>query len=126
MKKMKSLKRHLLLPFGISVAAGIAVCTGTALLCSLLMSALQLPVEWGDGLGAFALTAGCLSAGYVLGRKKKREGIKQGLLCAAAFLLLSLLLGIIFGDISFGGIAGKAMLCTAAGVVGGIAGVNGK
>ena len=126
MKKLKSLKRHLLLPFGISVAAGMAVCIGVTLLCSFLMSALQLPVEWGDGLGAFSLTAGCLAAGYVLGRKKKREGIKQGILCSAAFLLISLLFGVIFGEISFWGIAGKAMLCTAAGVSGGIAGVNGK
>lgn len=126
MKRLKSLKKHLLLPFGISVAAGSAVCAAVTLLCSLLMSIVQLPVEWGGGLGLFSLTAGCLTAGYVLGRKKKKEGIKQGFLCGAALLLISLLLGIFFGELSFWGIIGKALICIAAGITGGVAGVNSK
>ena len=126
MKRLKSLKKHLLLPFGISVAAGSAVCAAVTLLCSLLMSIIQLPVEWGGSLGLFSLAAGCLTAGYVLGRKKKKEGIKQGFLCGAALLLISLLLGIFFGELSFLGIIGKALICIAAGIAGGVAGVNSK
>lgn len=126
MKKMKSLKKHLLLPFGISVAAGAAVCAAAALLCSLLMSGIQLPVEWGGGLGLFSLSLGCLTAGYILGRKKRKEGIKQGFLCGAALLLISLALGIFFGEVSFWGFFGKFLICMAAGITGGVLGVNSK
>lgn len=126
MKKLKSLKKHLLLPFGLSVAAGAAVCAAATLLCSLLMSIIQLPVEWGGGLGHFSLSLGCLTAGYILGRKKKKEGIKQGFLCGAALLLISFILGIFFGEISFWGFFGKALICTASGITGGVLGVNSK
>lgn len=126
MKKLKSLKKHLLLPFGISVAAGLAVCAAVTVLCSLLMSMVQLPVEWGGGLGLFSVAVGCLTAGYVLGRKKKKEGIKQGFLCGAALLLISLLSGVLFGEISFWGTVGKALTYITAGIAGGVAGVNGK
>lgn len=126
MRRLKSLKKHLLLPFGLSVAAGAAVCAAITLLCSLLMSIIQLPIEWGSGLGLFSLSLGCLTAGYVLGRKKKKEGIKQGFLCGTALLLISLLLGIFFGEISFWGFIGKALICILAGITGGVAGVNSK
>lgn len=126
MRKLKSLKKHLLLPFGISAAVGAAVCAAVTLLCSMLMSIIQLPVEWGGGLGLFSLSLGCLAAGYVLGRKKKKEGIKQGFLCGSAMLLMSLILGIFFGEVSFWGFIGKAAVCIVTGITGGVAGVNGR
>lgn len=124
MKRLKSLKRHLFLPFGISVTIGAAVCAAVTILNSVLMSLFQLPVEWSGTLGLISLSSGCLSAGYVLGRKKKRAGIKQGFLCAAAFFLTSLILGSFFGEVSFTGAVGKAFVCFLAGAVGGVLGVN--
>ena len=46
------------------------------------------------------------------------------LLCGSGLLLISLVLGFIFGDVSFGGIAGKALVCWIVGAVGGVLGVN--
>lgn len=121
---MKSLKKHLFLPFIVSAAIGILVCGASALLCSALMSALRLPVEWGEGFGLFSLSTGSLFSGYVLGRKKKRAGIKQGFLCGTALFLTALILSLLFGEISFISAAKKLVLCTVCAIFGAIAGVN--
>ena len=124
MKKFKSLKKHLFLPFALSLAVGGAVCLAVLFLFSLIMWVLQLPIEWSGFLGLLALTFGCFAGSFALGKQKKREGIKQGLLCGSGLLLISLVLGFIFGDVSFGGIVGKALVCWLAGAVGGVFGVN--
>ena len=124
MKKFKSLKKHLFLPFALSLAVGGAVCFAILLFFSLIMWILQFPVEWGGLLGSIALAFGCFAGGLALGKQKKREGIKQGLLCGSGLLLISLVLGFIFGDVSFGGIVGKALVCWITGAVGGVFGVN--
>ena len=124
MKKIKSLKKHLFLPFILSLAVGGEVCLSVLLLFSLILWILQFPVEWSYFLGLLALAFGCFAGGLALGKQKKREGIKQGLLCGSGLLLISLVLGFIFGDVSFGGFIGKALVCWLAGVVGGVFGVN--
>lgn len=124
MKRLRSLKKHLFIPFVISVAAGVLVCAAAMLLFSFIMSIVQFPVEWGGAFGYISLSAGCLSSGYILGRKKKREGIKQGFLCGFTLFLISLVLSLALGDISFLGAVGKGLMCAASGVVGGVAGVN--
>ncbi len=124
MKKFKSLKRHLFLPFLLSLAVGGAVCLAVLLFLSLIMWIMQFPVEWSYFLGLLALSFGCFAGGFALGKQKKREGIKQGLLCGSGLLLISLVLGVAFGDVSFGGFIGKALVCWIVGAVGGVFGVN--
>lgn len=124
MKRFKSLKRHLFMPFLLSLILGGSVCMAALLLNSLIMWIMQFPVEWSYFLGLLALSCGCFTGGFVLGRQKKRQGIKQGLLCGSGLLLISLVLGFIFGDVSFGGFFGKALVCWIVGAVGGVFGVN--
>ena len=124
MKRFKSLKKHLFLPFIISLLAGGLVCLAALIFNSLVMWIMQLPVEWSYFLGLFSLSCGCFAGGFVLGKQKKREGIKQGLLCGSGLLLICLVLGFIFGDISFGGFFFYFLVCWIAGAVGGVLGVN--
>ena len=126
MRRMRTLKEHLLLPFGISVTVGAFAAVTVLLLTSAVMFVLQLPADWGYVMGLVSLAVGCLAAGYVLGRKKHKGGIKQGALCGMALFLLCLIGGFIFGSVTVGGFFAKLAVCLTAGVIGGVAGVNSK
>lgn len=121
---MKNLKQHIYRPFVISVAIGAAAALGAVLLCSAGVYVLQLPVEICRTLGSVSLTFGCFASAYVLGRLKQRHGIKQGVLCGSALFLLCLVGSIIFGEVTAAGFFGRLTLCTLAGAIGGVAGVN--
>lgn len=124
MRKIKSLKKHLLLPFLLSLLIGGAAALAALILNSLIMYLFQLPVEWGYFLGLLTLSVGCFAGSFALGRRKKRNGIKQGLLCSGGFLLIVLVFGLILGDVSFGGFLLKGFVCNLAGIMGGVIGVN--
>lgn len=126
MKRMRSLKEHIMLPFGTAVTAGALAAIAVLLLTSLVLFVLQLPADWGYIMGLLSLSVGCLTAGYVLGRKKRRSGIKQGLLCGTALFLLCLIGGLIFGSVTAGGFFAKLAVCLIAGVIGGVTGVNSR
>lgn len=126
MRRMKSLKEHLLLPFGMAVTAGAAAALCVLLLSSAVLFVLQLPQAWSYTMGLLSLAAGCLTAGYLLGRKKQRSGIRQGALCGMAMFLLCLVGGLFLGTVTAAGFFGKLAVCLCAGVVGGVAGVNGR
>ena len=126
MKRMRSLKEHIMLPFGTAVTAGALAAIAVLLLTSLVLFILQLPADWGYIMGLLSLSVGCLTAGYVLGRKKRRSGIKQGLLCGTALFLLCLIGGLIFGSVTAGGFFAKLGVCLIAGVIGGVTGVNSR
>lgn len=76
---MKNLKQHIYRPFGISVIIGMACSLTAIVLCSAALYALQLPVEINGVFAAFSLTAGCFASGFVLGKQKRKHGLKQGL-----------------------------------------------
>ena len=124
MKRIRSLKEHMMLPFGVAMTVGIAAAAAVLLIASLVMFVLQLPAEWGYVMGLTALTVGCAAAGYALGKMKCRSGIKQGMLCGGALFLLCLAGGVILGSVTVGGVFAKLGICLCAGIVGGVAGVN--
>lgn len=126
MKRMRSLKEHIMLPFAAAVTAGAFAATAVLLLTSLVLFVLQLPADWGYIMGLVSLSTGCFVSGYVLGRKKRKGGIKQGLLCGLALFLLCLIGGLIFGSVTVGGFFAKLAVCVIAGVSGGVMGVNNR
>ena len=126
MKRMRSLKEHIMLPFGMAVTAGAFAAVAVLLLTSLVLFVLQLPADWGYIMGLLSLSVGCFTAGYVLGRKKRRSGIKQGALCGTAMFLLCLIGGVFFGSVTLGGALAKLAVCMIAGITGGVSGVNGR
>ena len=126
MRRMRSLKEHIMLPFGIAVTVGALAAIAVLLLTSLVLFLLQLPADLGYIMGLLSLSAGCLTAGYVLGRSKRKNGIKQGALCSVTLFLLCLIGGVIFGSVTLGGFFSKLLVCLTAGIIGGVAGVNSK
>ena len=126
MKRMRSLKEHIMLPFGMALTVGAAAMAVVLLMTGVVMFVLQLPAEWGYVMGLTALSVGCVTAGYVLGRMKCRSGIKQGVLCGTALFLLCFIGGIILGSVTVGGVFAKLGVCLSAGIVGGVMGVNNR
>lgn len=115
-----------MLPFAAAVTVGAFAAIAVLLLTSLVLFILQLPADSGYVMGLLSLSVGCLAAGYVLGRKKGKGGIKQGLLCGIALFLLCLIGGMIFGSVTVGGFFSKLAVCVIAGAAGGVAGVNSR
>ena len=115
-----------MLPFAAAVTAGAFAAITVLLLSSLVLFILQLTADSGYVMGLLSLSAGCLTAGYVLGRKKRRGGIKQGMLCGTALFLLCLIGGVFFGSVTAGGFFAKLAVCLTAGIIGGVAGVNSR
>ena len=115
-----------MLPFGTAVTAGAFAAVAVLLLTSLVLFVLQLPADWGYIMGLLSLSTGCFVAGYVLGKRKRRSGIKQGLLCGMALFLLCLVGGIISGSVTAGGFFAKLAVCLIAGITGGVTGVNSR
>ena len=126
MKRMRSLKEHIMLPFAAAVTAGAFAAVAVLLLTSLVLFVLQLPADWGYIMGLVSLSTGCFVSGCVLGRKKGQGGIKQGLLCGMALFLLCLAGGVVFGSVTVGGFFSKLAVCVIAGVTGGVTGVNSR
>ncbi|MCM1054820.1 MAG: TIGR04086 family membrane protein [Bacteroides sp.] len=121
---MKNLKQHIYRPFAVSAAVGAVSVLIAAAVCSAAVYAMQLPVEICGALGVLSLGFGCLAAGYTLGRKKQRHGIKQGVLCGSALFLLCVSASVIFGSVTAAGFFARLAVCIVFGAVGGVIGVN--
>ncbi|MBD5115311.1 MAG: TIGR04086 family membrane protein [Ruminococcaceae bacterium] len=121
---MKNLKQHIYRPFAISVAIGAASVFAALLISAAVVYMMQLPVEICGVFGVISLAFGCMAAGYALGRKKQRQGLKQGFLCGIALFLLCVFGSLIFGSVSAAGFFGRLVACVISGAVGGVIGVN--
>lgn len=121
---MKNLKQHIYRPFAISVAIGTVSVFAALVISAAVVYMMQLPVEICGAFGVLSLAFGCLTAGYALGRKKQRRGLKQGFLCGVALFLLCLFGSLIFGSVSAAGFFGRLAVCVIFGAVGGVIGVN--
>lgn len=122
--KMKNLKQHIYRPFAVSLTVGAVSVLASLILSAAAVYVMQLPVEACGAFGVLSLSLGCLAAGYMLGRKKLRHGIKQGLLCGAALFLLCVILSAVFGSVTAAGFFGRLAVCAVSGAVGGVIGVN--
>lgn len=122
--KMKNLKQHIYRPFAVSLTVGAVSVLASLILSAAAVYVMQLPVEVCGAFGTLSLSLGCLAAGYVIGRKKLRRGIKQGFLCGTALFLLCVILSAVFGSVTAAGFLGRLAVCTVSGAVGGVIGVN--
>lgn len=119
----KKRKRSAAAPF----AAGVAVGFAAALIVS-AAGAAAIALGGSAGLaGVISVAAagvGCFFGGRTAGALRRSGGLKTGALCGVLIFLPLLLLSLVFGQC--GGVLMwfKAALCTAAGAVGGVFGVN--
>ncbi len=111
-----------------AVYAALA-CAGAVFLTSAAFSWIATAIDLSDGaftlMSSIALCAGCFAAAYTAAKRRRRDGIKTGLLCGAVIFLVILTAGLVFvKSFSAGGFFTKLLIILICSAVGGIVGVN--
>lgn len=123
MRKKKKSSR--LMPYGAGLCLGyaaLAVISGIAAVIVLITD-----VSAAAGISAIAaIAAGSFISGRVVGKTNRKNGMKSGAVCGAAFIVPILLLSVIFGKAGTFMLFVKIVLSIVFGSAGGISGVNAK
>jgi len=111
-----------------AVYAALA-CAGAVFLTAAVFSHIAAAIDLSDGaftlMSSIALCAGCFAAAYTAAKRRRRDGIKTGLLCGAVIFLVILTAGALFvKSFSAGGFFTKLLMVLLCSAVGGIVGVN--
>lgn len=123
MRKKKKDPR--LLPYAVGIAAGY----GALLLISGIAALIVLITDVTALAGAsaiFAIAAGSFINGRIVGKIKRKSGLKTGALCGAVFIVPIILLSVIFGKAGSFMLFVKIILSVIFGAAGGVSGVNAK
>ncbi len=112
-----------------AVVQSVLSCVGAVFLTLLAFSAIGTVIDLSDGaftvMSSVALCAGCFGASFTAAKKRRRNGLKTGLLCGAIIFGVTFLGGIIFvRSFSVGGFFTKILIILICSILGGIIGVN--
>ncbi|MBQ8786530.1 MAG: TIGR04086 family membrane protein [Oscillospiraceae bacterium] len=112
-----------------AVVYSIFACIGAVFVTSLIFSAIATVIDLSDGaftvMSSAALCAGCFAASFVAAKRRKRNGLKTGLLCGIIIFAVTLLGGIFFvRSFTVGGFFTKMLIILICSSLGGIIGVN--
>lgn len=113
----------------IMIISAALACVGALFLAVTVFSAIASVIDFSDGtfhvLSGIALCAGCFAASYTAAKRRRRYGLKTGLLCGAVIFGVLLLGGILFvRSFSAGGFFTKLLIIMVCSAIGGIIGVN--
>lgn len=110
--------------YALSSAVG-GICTGGCLaLSAWLMSALQIPLSLAQLFALFSLGAGCMLAGFLCGKIKRRKGLKNGFICAVILLSVCMLGALLLGTVNGTDAISKTITAVVTGCTGGVLAVN--
>lgn len=111
----------------LSAGWGLLVILMVIMLCSLVLTKIDVSDPVITVIASAALCAGAYSAGYVCAKSRRRHGLALGLLCGA-FIFTAIFAVSLFFARSSQGLNGssKLLLALLFGAVGGIVGVNSK
>ncbi|MGN0621261.1 MAG: TIGR04086 family membrane protein [Porcipelethomonas sp.] len=127
MSRKKSIRSRKYYSFAVSMISGVMISSIVFFLCSFAISIADIPYGITVFMGSVVVASGGFAAGRSLGKRKRRGGIKCGVICAcaltAAFIALSFFLT---GKIHVPGVLKKSVLLLVCSVAGGISGVNTK
>lgn len=102
-----------------------AVCSGVLLLVfAAAMYILGLPPSMADALSLISFAAGCALSGLLCGLIKRKNGLRNGVICALALFLPLALISALSGSLSGGGIIPELLTALAASCTGAVIGVN--
>lgn len=112
-----------------AIVHSIFTCIGAVFVTLFAFSAIGTVIDLSDGaftiMSSIALCAGCFGASFVAAKRKKKDGMKTGLLCGAIIFGVTFLGGIIFvRSFSVGGFFTKMLIILICSSLGGIIGVN--
>ena len=114
-----------------TIVYSILACIGAVTVTLLLFSWLATIIDLDSGsfrlMSSVALCAGCFGASFVAAKKRRKDGLKTGLMCGAVIFGVTLLGGIIFvRSFSVGGFFTKLLIILICSSLGGIIGVNSR
>lgn len=112
-----------------TVVQTMLACIGAFFVAATLFSAIASIIDLSDAaftlMSSIALCAGCFAASFTAAKRRKRDGLKTGLLCGAIIFGVTLLGGLIFvRSFSAGGFFTKVLIILICSSLGGIIGVN--
>lgn len=122
MRKKK--KNSRLMPFGAGLCAGYAVLAVISGIAALILLITDAAASASSAAAVIAISAGSLTGGRVVGKMRRKDGIKSGALCGIAFIIPIFLLSIIFGKAGTFMMFVKIALSVIFGAAGGVSGVN--
>ena len=108
---------------------GAGLCLGYAALAAIsgIAAVIVLITDAAGAAGVAAIIAiatGSFISGRVVGKMNRKNGMKSGAICGAAFILPILLLSVIFGRAGTFMLFVKTALSVVFGAAGGVSGVN--
>ncbi len=102
-----------------------ALCSGVLLLVfAAAMYILGLPPSMADSLSVIAFAAGCVLSGLICGLIKRKNGLRNGVICALALFLPLALISALSGNLSGSGIIPELITALLASCIGSVIGVN--
>ncbi len=112
-----------------AVVYSILACIGAIFIVALGFSSMATIIDFDDSaftlMSSAALCTGCFGASFTAAKRRKKDGLKTGLLCGAIIFGVTLLLGLIFvRSFSVGGFFTKILIILICSSLGGIIGVN--
>lgn len=112
-----------------AVVHSVFACIGAVFVTLLAFSAIATVIDLSDGaftiMSSIALCAGCFGASFTAAKRRRKDGLKTGLMCGAIIFGVTLLGGIIFvRSFSAGGFFTKLLIILICSSLGGIIGVN--
>ncbi|MBQ8176189.1 MAG: TIGR04086 family membrane protein [Oscillospiraceae bacterium] len=112
-----------------AIVYSILACVGAVFITALIFSSIATIIDFDDGaftlMSSAALCAGCFGASFTAAKRRKKDGLKTGLLCGIIIFGVTLLLGLIFvRSFSVGGFFTKILIILICSSLGGIIGVN--
>lgn len=120
-------RRERLITAAISLFAGIGILAAASSALSLMAVTFDLSDGAVAAMSGIALAAGCFSCAFCAANRRRRDGLKEGLLLGLGAFLLTLITGMLTVRVfSAGGLAAKLIIMLASSAIGGIRGVNAR
>lgn len=123
-KRRASLWTNIIFSVLISAVVGVCVSLAFTFLSALFVMFLMDSLQYISFFSYTALILGGASAGFICGKRRRRKGLKEGVLCGAVVYLLIFIGGVIFSSTVFS--FKKLLLLAVTGAMGGVMGVNSK
>lgn len=109
----------------ISILAGLGALTLSAGLLSVLAAVFDLSDSAVSAMSGIALAAGCFGCSFFAANRRRRDGLRLGIICGVIIFAAVLLIGALtVRFFSAGGLASKLLIILSASAIGGIKGVN--
>lgn len=123
--RRSAVRYHRLMTVLISILAGLGALTLSAGLLSAVAALFDLSDSVVSAMSGIALAAGCFGCSFFAANRRRRDGLRSGVICGIMIFAAVLIIGALTVKFfSAGGIVSKLLIILSASAIGGIKGVN--